>query len=156
MQIHLWWVKSSHRRCSVRKGVLRNFAKFTGKHLCQSLFFHEVADQAKCFTEHLRRLLLVGVWFLFSFDSSRNSTSQKVLGVNYLSLDKSGVNQRVVCKNLPRFSHLLSVLSYFFKQLPHYVIPAQICNKICPAWPTLWLSHSVVATLLCNTTCPAL
>ena len=27
--------KSSHRRCSVKKGVLRNF---TGKHLCQSLF----------------------------------------------------------------------------------------------------------------------
>ena len=24
--------------CSVRKGVLRNFAKFTEKHLCQSLF----------------------------------------------------------------------------------------------------------------------
>ena len=22
--------------CSIRKGVLRNFAKFTGKHLCQS------------------------------------------------------------------------------------------------------------------------
>ena len=42
------WVKfpiyrSSHRRCSVRKGVLRNFAKFTGKHLCQSLFFNKVA-----------------------------------------------------------------------------------------------------------------
>ena len=33
------FVKSSHRRCSVRKGVLRNFAKFTGKYLCQSLFF---------------------------------------------------------------------------------------------------------------------
>ena len=30
--------------CSVRKGVLRNFAKFTGKHLCQSLFFNKVAD----------------------------------------------------------------------------------------------------------------
>ena len=26
--------RSSHRRCSVRKGVLRNFVKFTGKHLC--------------------------------------------------------------------------------------------------------------------------
>ena len=25
--------RSSHRSCSVRKGVLRNFAKFTGKHL---------------------------------------------------------------------------------------------------------------------------
>ena len=30
--------RSSHRRCSVRKDVLRNFAKFTGKHLCQGLF----------------------------------------------------------------------------------------------------------------------
>ena len=27
--------RSSHRRCSVKKRVLRNFAKFTGKHLCQ-------------------------------------------------------------------------------------------------------------------------
>ena len=36
--------RSSHRRCFVRKGVLRNFAKFTGKHLCQSLFFNKVAD----------------------------------------------------------------------------------------------------------------
>ena len=35
--------RSSHRRCSVKKGVLRNFAKFTGKHLCQSLFFNKVA-----------------------------------------------------------------------------------------------------------------
>ena len=35
--------RSSHQRCSVRKGVLRNFAKFTGKHLCQSLFFNKVA-----------------------------------------------------------------------------------------------------------------
>ena len=26
-----------------KKGVLRNFAKFTGKHLCQSLFLNKVA-----------------------------------------------------------------------------------------------------------------
>ena len=25
------------------KGVLRNFSKFTGKHLCQGLFFNKVA-----------------------------------------------------------------------------------------------------------------
>ena len=25
-------------------GALKNFAKFTGKYLCQSLFFNEVAD----------------------------------------------------------------------------------------------------------------
>ena len=37
-------LRSSHWRCSVRKVVLRNFANFTGKHLCQSLFFNKIAD----------------------------------------------------------------------------------------------------------------
>ena len=35
--------RSSHRRCSVRKGTLNNFSKFTGKRLCQSLLFNKVA-----------------------------------------------------------------------------------------------------------------
>ena len=35
--------RSSHRRCSVRKVVHKNFSKFTGKLLCQSLFFNKVA-----------------------------------------------------------------------------------------------------------------
>ena len=35
--------RSSHQRCSMKEGVLSNFAKFTGKHLCQSLFFNKVA-----------------------------------------------------------------------------------------------------------------
>ena len=30
--------RSSHRRCSIKNGVLKYFAKFIGKHLCQSLF----------------------------------------------------------------------------------------------------------------------
>ena len=35
--------RSSHWKCSVRKSVLGNFTKFTGKHLCQNLFFNKVA-----------------------------------------------------------------------------------------------------------------
>ena len=34
--------RSSHWRCSVKKGVLKNFAKSTGKHLRESLFFNKV------------------------------------------------------------------------------------------------------------------
>ena len=33
---------SSRPEMFCKKGVLRNFAKFTGKHLCQSLFFNKV------------------------------------------------------------------------------------------------------------------
>ena len=35
--------RSSHQSCSMYKGVLRNFTKFTGKHLYESLFFKKVA-----------------------------------------------------------------------------------------------------------------
>ena len=35
--------RSSHQRSSIKKGVLGNFAAFTGKHLYQSLFFNKVA-----------------------------------------------------------------------------------------------------------------
>ena len=35
--------RSSYQGCSINKGVLRNSAKFTGKYLCQSLFFNKVA-----------------------------------------------------------------------------------------------------------------
>ena len=50
--------RSSHQRCSIKKGVLRNFTKFTGKHLCQSLFFNKVAD--------LRTLLVnAAIWDTF-------------------------------------------------------------------------------------------
>ena len=35
--------ESATRGCSMKKDVLRNFAKVTGKHLGQSLFFNKVA-----------------------------------------------------------------------------------------------------------------
>ena len=83
--------KSSHQRRSIITGVLENFAKFTGKHVCQSLFFNKVAGPRlgtlikkrlwhKCFlvnfakclrtsflTEKLRWLLLSMVYILPEF-----------------------------------------------------------------------------------------
>ena len=46
LKYHIHWhsrksPRSSHRKCSTRKGVLKNFGKFTGKDLCQSLFFNK-------------------------------------------------------------------------------------------------------------------
>ena len=37
------YLRSSRQSCSVNKDVLKNFAKFTGKHLCQSITFDKVA-----------------------------------------------------------------------------------------------------------------
>ena len=37
--------RSSHPEVFCKKGVQRDFAKFKGKHLCQSLFINKVAGQ---------------------------------------------------------------------------------------------------------------
>ena len=36
--------RSSHRRCSSKRDAFKNFAKFTGKHLCRSLFLNKFAS----------------------------------------------------------------------------------------------------------------
>ena len=37
------YTRSSHPEVFCEKGVLKNFTKFTEKHLCQSLFFNNIA-----------------------------------------------------------------------------------------------------------------
>ena len=44
---HGFGSRSSHRRFSVKKDVLRNLAKFTAKHLCQSLCQPQVCNFIK-------------------------------------------------------------------------------------------------------------
>ena len=58
--------RSSYWRCSVRIGVRRNFAKFSGKHLWQSLFFNKVAGWGDCFWSF--SCLLLKILCLFDFN----------------------------------------------------------------------------------------
>ena len=57
-------VRSSHQKCSLKKGVLKKFTKFTGKYPCQSLLFNKVSGEifscgfckifkSTFFTEHI-------------------------------------------------------------------------------------------------------
>ena len=43
LEITRWKYRSSRPEVFCKKGVIRNFAKFPGKHLCQRLFFNKVA-----------------------------------------------------------------------------------------------------------------
>ena len=82
------------QRCSVKKDVLRNFAKSTGKHLCQGLFFNKVAPlrpatflkkrfSDRCFPVNFAKLLRTPVLQstsgqLFPYRSSQRKCSEKV------------------------------------------------------------------------------
>ena len=53
--------RSSYQRCFFKKGVIRNFAKFTGKHLCQkpfSLFYGKKEKRNEKISLQFGRLLL--------------------------------------------------------------------------------------------------
>ena len=80
-QVNAGWViinqmrynRSSHRRCPVRKGVLRNFEKFTGKHLCQSLFFYKDAGLRHQACNFIKKDTLVQEFPCDFWEISRNT-----------------------------------------------------------------------------------
>ena len=55
--------KSSRPEVFCKKGVPKNFAKFTGKRLCQSFFFNKVAGLVKFLRTHF--LTEHVLWLLF-------------------------------------------------------------------------------------------
>ena len=95
--------RSSHRRCSVRKSILKNFSEPTGIHVCHSLHFNKVAGKLRlwhrCFPVNFvkflrllflqntsRQLLLtVSTWFYWS-GMHRNLLSLLKLNPIILSL----------------------------------------------------------------------
>ena len=68
----VWWEInfSSHCRCSVKKGDLKNFAKSIGKHLCQSLFFNKVAGLRSATLLKKRLWHRCFVWILRNFKNA--------------------------------------------------------------------------------------
>ena len=64
-------LRSSCPEVFYKKGVLRNFKKFAGKHLCQRLFFNKVADLAWPATL-LKKESLAQVFSCEFFEISKN------------------------------------------------------------------------------------
>ena len=82
--------KGSHRWCSVKKGVLRNFARFTGRHLCQSLFLN---SWQRCFPVNFAKFLRTP----FQQDTSRRlllSFYKKIL-TNLKNVRQTKIQKRI-------------------------------------------------------------
>ena len=60
--------RSSHPEVFCKKGVFRKFAKFLGKHLCQSPFFNKVAGLPVNFVKFLRTSFFIEhLWWMLLF-----------------------------------------------------------------------------------------
>ena len=100
-------IRSSRSEGLCKIGVLRNFAKFKGKHLCWGLYFKKVADlspatllkmsvQHWCFpkflrtpffTEHLRCLLLNNA-HIIQYSKKERQSGNKLQSVNKIKRQK--------------------------------------------------------------------
>ena len=75
MLVFFFFFRSNHQICSVKKGFLRNFAKFTGKHRCQSLIFNKTTGLA-CHLWATARIVFWTVWNIYDRDFFCGSSSQ--------------------------------------------------------------------------------
>ena len=134
------FTRSSHRKCSVKKGVLKNFAKFTGKHLCQSLFLiklyacnfikkeslaqifsYEFCEMSKntIFTEHLQTTVFVlHSQMLWVKAISRLSCSKKKRNLQENRLQVCNFVKKI----LPQ-KHLSVIFLWNFSEHPSYGTP---------------------------------
>ena len=56
--------RSNRPKVLFKKGVLKTFAKFTGKHLCKSLFFNSCRPQTQCVGRKKFERTLTKLYFL--------------------------------------------------------------------------------------------
>ena len=95
----------SHQTCSMRKGVLRNFTKFTGKHLRQSLFFNKTTGvrSATLLKKRLwHRCFLVNLTKFFRTSFLQNTFGRLLLhffkGINlHRIFRKTSISYPLIC-----------------------------------------------------------
>ena len=153
--------KSSHERCSIKKGVLSS--KFTGKHLCQSLFLNKVAGlrlPATLLKKRLQHNCLPVNFAKFPRTPFLQDISGRLLlqfPNKFLKFNNISPSLRLVYAqiydNLPLLSHICCVKSVqiqnffwsvFPKKTPYlgtfhalidYSMPPLVCPKTCPTLP---------------------
>ena len=106
-------IRTSHRMCFVRKGVIRNFSKFTGKHMCQSLFINKVACLRPA------TLLKKRLWhrcFPVNFEKFLITPFYKTPLGDYFCLIFTSLSARNVASLLHRSSYILMVNCKVFMQ----------------------------------------
>ena len=110
--------RSSHRRCSVKKGVLKKFAYFTGKHLCWSLFlikFIKKRLQHWCFSVKFAKFLRTSILKnicerLFLFVSPQNTIANSS---GAFALDETLTECKV--------SIILNILTFYSIKCSHII-----------------------------------
>ena len=127
--IQIAFSTSSHQRCSVKTGVLKNFTEFTEKHLDWSLFFNKVADltPATLLKKRLqhRRFPMNSVKFLRAY--FLENISRRLLLVKFASIRSfsSPLELRFEGQNFSRrtkiFNYVIAYKNNFYNKTVYFL-----------------------------------
>ena len=91
--------RNSHQRCSVRKGVLRNFAKFTGKHLCQVFLIIKLQAPSNFFFvfEKMSSSIPMFLFMLLAHVGKRSNSRSKMFSKTGVLKNFAIVIRKILC-----------------------------------------------------------
>ena len=116
--------RSRHQRCSFEKGALKNFEKFTRKHLCQSLFSNKRETPTKIFSCEFCKIFK-NTYFV---EHLRTNASAPVASINYCKI--------TLFPKQKKFTTITKTLNYDFTTIFHYdfcgkmILPIILLKKI--------------------------
>ena len=127
------YFRSSHRRRSSRKDALRNFTKFTGKHLCQSLFFNKVAGLCRSETcNFIKKETLAQVFSCEFCEISKNTFFTEPLwataSVTYNYEEKSTTKTENTGEEISSLSAKKNIHNFYFIRSPKLLGKARSMN----------------------------
>ena len=135
--------KSSRPGVFCEKSVLRNFAKFTGKHLCQSLFFNKVAGTlAQVFSCEFYEIF--GCFFVFASVSNNIAASQMLSIHQYVIVTRLFFGKTL--KNRPDYAIICIIISWVFG----LIVACIQCNMYTRFLFLICYVIPVVLILYCN------
>ena len=110
--------RSSHQRCSMQNDVLRNFTKFTGKHLCQSL----------------RRLFAVNFVKFQKTPFLQNTSRRLLLNTNQMQIEK--MKKKPYSKEKGNIRVTLDTLSKISRSTSEILIKIyeHLCSSVKKSW----------------------
>ena len=124
LKVYIAIFRSSCPDTFCKKGVLKHYAKFIGKILCRSLFFHKVADrlekrlQQKCFSVNITRFFRTPILY--------NICEQLLLVLVRIGLVWSAANLSMFC--IIVYKSVFEVSRCSFQLILHWCAPNQHTN----------------------------
>ena len=112
------YFRSNHQRCSIKKVILKNFAIFTGRHLCWSLFLIKLPPGLQLYKKETLTQVFSCEYYETCFEEHLQTAAMFIFQNYFLEYLKEADSQFTIFQ----LSVLFVLIYYIFRVLVFYVL----------------------------------